>query len=196
MAVEYDVSEETVRRPRVRGTTVSINRLSKRELERGRIENPSVDVNRPKTRGDCEPGGINADRPCPFVSCKYHLYLGVNPRSGAIKTNFPHLEVWEMSETCVLDAAARDGLTLEEVGARMNLTRERIRQIETRTIAALRTLDEVALWVDRDDDAEQETRVPNEARDTASLSSDLATTRLAQRLVYAADIQDALDGEL
>ena len=71
-------------------------------------------------------------RPCPFVSCAHHLYLDVNPDSGAIKLNFPHLEVWEMAETCSLDVADRGGITLEEVGAILNLTRERIRQVEVR----------------------------------------------------------------
>ena len=71
-------------------------------------------------------------RPCPFVSCAHHLYLDVNPETGAIKLNFPHLEVWEMAETCSLDVADRGGITLEEVGAMLNLTRERIRQVEVR----------------------------------------------------------------
>jgi len=83
---------------------------------------------RPRTRGECEEG----DRPCPWVACKYHLYLDVNPETGSIKLNFPDLEVWEMKETCALDIADRGGATLEVVGATMNLTRERIRQMEVR----------------------------------------------------------------
>ena len=74
-------------------------------------------------------------RPCPFVSCSHHLYLDVNPETGAIKLNFPHLEVWEMAETCSLDVADRGGITLEEVGAILNLTRERIRQVEVRGLS-------------------------------------------------------------
>lgn len=54
----------------------------------------------------------------------------MNPENGAIKLNFPHLDVWEMAETCSLDVADRGGITLEEVGAILNLTRERIRQVE------------------------------------------------------------------
>lgn len=56
-------------------------------------------VRRPRTRGECE----HAERPCPFVSCSMHLYLDVNPQTGAIKHNFPHLEVWDMKQTCALD---------------------------------------------------------------------------------------------
>jgi hypothetical protein len=80
----------------------------------------------------------NMPRPCPFVSCAHHLYLDVNPESGAIKLNFPHLEVWEMAETCSLDVADRGGITLEEVGAILNLTRERIRQVEVRGLHKIR----------------------------------------------------------
>jgi hypothetical protein len=79
-------------------------------------------------------------RPCPFVSCKHHLYLDVSARTGAIKLNFPDLEVWEMTETCALDVADRGGTTLEEVGAIMNLTRERIRQVEVKGLAKLAAL--------------------------------------------------------
>ena len=63
-------------------------------------------------------------------------------RTGAIKLNFPDLEVWEMTETCALDVADRGGITLEEVGAIMNLTRERIRQVETRGLLKLRAMAE------------------------------------------------------
>jgi hypothetical protein len=79
-------------------------------------------------------------RPCPFVSCKHHLYLDVSARTGAIKLNFPDLEVWEMTESCALDVADRAGATLEEVGAIMNLTRERIRQVEVKALAKLEAL--------------------------------------------------------
>jgi hypothetical protein len=45
-----------------------------------------------------------------------------------------------MSETCALDVADRGGTTLEEVGAIMNLTRERIRQVEVKGLAKLAAL--------------------------------------------------------
>ena len=64
------------------------------------------------------------------MACKYHLYLDVNPETGSIKMNFPDLEPWELEETCALDIAERGGVTLEEVGAILNLTRERVRQVE------------------------------------------------------------------
>lgn len=125
----------------VRARTISVKRMTKRELEMGRLLYPDVeDVVKPKTRAEC----LEGDRPCPFVSCKHHLYLDVSARTGAIKLNFPDLEVWEMTETCALDVADRGGTTLEEVGAIMNLTRERIRQVEVKGLAKLQALKDMS----------------------------------------------------
>jgi hypothetical protein len=125
------------RKREVRARTISVKRMTKRELELGRLLYPDVeDVVKPTTRAEC----IGSERPCPFVSCKHHLSLDVSARTGAIKLNFPDLEVWEMNETCALDVADRGGTTLEEVGAIMNLTRERIRQVEVKGLAKLQAL--------------------------------------------------------
>lgn len=136
---ESDEARKGRRRRRVRAKTISIRRLSKAELNLGRMMYPETDYERPKTRADC----ANGERPCPFVACKYHLYLDVHPVRGAIKLNFPDLEVWEMNETCSLDVADRGGITLEEVGEIMNLTRERVRQVETTGLAKLQALADV-----------------------------------------------------
>ena len=123
----------------VRARTISVKRMTKRELELGRMLFPESEYEKPKTRAECAEGS----RPCPFVSCKYHLFLDVQPRTGAIKLNFPDLEVEEMNESCALDIADRGGTTLEEVGAIMNLTRERIRQLEVRAMAKVEALSEM-----------------------------------------------------
>ena len=62
-------------------TIPGYRRLSRRERADA-IEYPA-DVERPKTRGECE----NGQRPCPFVSCKWHLYLNVDPLRGSIHTH-------------------------------------------------------------------------------------------------------------
>jgi len=93
-----------------------------------------IDRLRPKTRADC----VNGPRPCLFVSCKHHLFLDVNPNTGSVKLNFPDKEIWELKYTCALDVADQGGITLEDVGQIMNLTRERIRQVEARGLLKLR----------------------------------------------------------
>lgn len=85
------------------------------------------------TRGDCQGGR----RPCPFVSCRYHLYLD-QLAGGAIRLNFPDLAVSELKETCALDVADYGGLTFTEIGEILNLTHERIRQVEARGLRQFR----------------------------------------------------------
>lgn len=91
-------------------------------------------VERPRSRADC----LDMPRPCPFVSCSHHLYLDANPLTGALTINHPHLEVDELAETCSLDVADRGGITLEEVGSLVSLTRERCRQIEERGLSKIK----------------------------------------------------------
>ena len=67
----------------------------------------------PRTRGDCLAG----PRPCPWTGCRYHL--------GPAR------------ESCALDLAGRGGMTLDEIGALLGVTRERIRQIEGTALAKL-----------------------------------------------------------
>ncbi len=129
---------------RYRSKTIAPKRLTRDEKRLAQELVYPEEVERPRTRAECQ----NMERPCPFVSCEHHLYLDVNPDSGAIKLNFPHLEVWEMPETCSLDVADRGGITLEEVGAILNLTRERIRQVEVRGLVKIRHRNGEALGLD------------------------------------------------
>jgi hypothetical protein len=124
------------RKREIRARTISVKRMTKRELEIGRLLYPEMDYWKPRARSECQ----DAPRPCPFVSCKYHLYIDVSAKTGAIKLNFPDLDVWELPESCALDVADRGGTTLEDVGAIMNLTRERIRQVEVKALAKLEAL--------------------------------------------------------
>lgn len=91
-----------------------------------------LDDLRPDTRGEC----LKESRPCPWVMCKYHLYLDVGIK-GSLKLNFPDLGPEEIPVTCSLDIADKGGTTLDEVGNAMNLSRERIRQIEVKVIEKL-----------------------------------------------------------
>ncbi|MBC7174312.1 MAG: DNA-binding protein [Polyangiaceae bacterium] len=136
---EIDDEGDEKPRGRSRARTISIRRLSKSELNRGRLLYPETEYWKPRARAECK----DMERPCPFVSCKYHLYIDVHPVRGSIKLNFPDVEVWEMTETCALDVADRGGITLEEVGDIMNLTRERVRQVETAGLAKLEALADI-----------------------------------------------------
>jgi hypothetical protein len=53
-----------------------------------------------------------------------------------------------MGESCALDVADRGGTTLEDVGAIMNLTRERIRQVEVKALAKLEALRDMSFLRD------------------------------------------------
>ena len=112
-----------------------MKRVTRAELHMGALMYPPVeDIERPRTRAECN----QEARPCPWVSCKHHLYLDINPETGSIKINFPDLEPWEMKHTCSLDVADAGALTLEEIGFITNLTRERIRQVEVRGLLKLK----------------------------------------------------------
>lgn len=113
-----------------RASTINVSRLTKGELEAWRRLYPDIDHERPRTRAECADG----PRPCPYVSCQYHLFLDV-AENGNIKLNFPDIEPDQLAHSCSLDVADRGGATLEEVAALMNLTRERIRQIEVLALA-------------------------------------------------------------
>lgn len=135
--VRTKVRRRRRRRTRPRSKTIAMKRLTREELRIGRLMYPPVEgAERPSCRSECS----EAQRPCPWVACKHHLYLDVNPKTGSIKINFPDLEPWQLSHSCSLDVAKRGGTTLEEVGEIMNLTRERIRQVEVRGLKKLRLM--------------------------------------------------------
>ncbi len=124
------------RKGRRRSRTIPMRQLTREELIQGAELTDLIEYERPQSRADCK----NMQRPCPFVSCRYHLYLEVNDDTGSIKLNFPDMELTEMAETCALDVADKGGVTLEEIGEILNLTRERIRQVESRGLEQLREL--------------------------------------------------------
>jgi hypothetical protein len=105
-------------------TTLS---LTRKEREMSALRLTLVDPDRPRTRGDC----VDGPRPCGWVGCRHHLMLDVNENTGAIRAN-NGLEVEELEESCSLDVADRGGATLEEVAQLMNVSRERVRQIEAK----------------------------------------------------------------
>lgn len=149
----------------VRPKTISLKRMPLYEQERNRMFYPYPDgVERPKTRGEC----CDGPRPCPFVSCKFHLYLDVSEKTGAIKLNFPDLEPDGLVESCALDVADREGTTLEAVGEIMNLTRERVRQVEEKALRKVGADVKLRESAGHGDDPDADGRFPLEP-DTRSL---------------------------
>ncbi len=120
------------RRPKTMSRREMLREQRRRERAGGVLE--IVDYARPSMRSQCAEG----PRPCLYVACKYHLYLDVNVETGSIKLNFPDREPWELEDTCALDVAQRGGVTLEEVGEILNLTRERVRQVEVTGLEKLK----------------------------------------------------------
>jgi hypothetical protein len=133
----------TRRRRPVRGKTFQVNKMPKSFLKLLDVLNPYPEwpVERPQSRAEC----LKMPRPCPFVSCRYHRYVDVNTekKGSQIKLNFPdvldytHLDAENMEHSCILDLAEEGPRTLDEVGELLNLTRERVRQIESRAVKKL-----------------------------------------------------------
>lgn len=86
---------------------------------------PILKVLRPQTRADC----VDVPRPCPFVACRYNMYLDVRD-DGGIRINFPDREPGEMTASCALDLASDGPRTLDLIGALMGVSKERARQLE------------------------------------------------------------------
>jgi hypothetical protein len=81
---------------------------------------------------------VARSRPCLFVSCKHQLYLNSTP-AGSLQLNFPEIDPDELAESCALDVADRGGCPLEEISEALNVTRERVRQIEATALSKLNT---------------------------------------------------------
>jgi hypothetical protein len=100
---------------------------------------------RPRVRGDCAAG----ERPCPWVACRHHLAIDVDVDTGSLKIN-DTLDLTALRATCALDVADAGQRTLEEVGQHLNLTRERVRQLEARGLEKLRA-GLARRWIRKDD---------------------------------------------
>ena len=103
-----------------------------------RIMEIMLDRMTPETRGDCPD-----ERPCPHVSCQYHLKYDESDK-GALVENHPDFAWDEIDVTCALDMADSGETTLGTIGALMGMTRERVRQIEQIAIGKLRANDDAA----------------------------------------------------
>ncbi len=163
-----------------RARAINPKRTSKSALDFGRALFPVAEMEgyeRPKTRRDCLPGGGNEVRPCPWVSCKQHLYLSVTAK-GSLTLDHGDVDVDTLTDTCALDIAERprprtnDGVdadhhaTLDEIGRAVGVTRERARQIiddALSRIADIASTDVVAAFLAAADSARARTGSEAEA---------------------------------
>lgn len=133
-----DVSAESLRR--TRRPVLRVDRLT--NAERAQIAREASEVDRyarPRTRLDCLPGGINGARPCPFVSCKHHLYLDVSyGGSVVLNADVDADELHLLADTCALDVSERGGATQEGIAGLLGVTHQRAEQIESDALAKLR----------------------------------------------------------
>ena len=129
--------DSTIPKGKKRSSTVRPEPVTDEERAEYTVELQWLSENYPKTRADC----VDMEGPCPFVGCRFNLYLDTNESSGSMKINFPDLDFDDLEETCALNMAKRSkgGSTLEDVGQVMNLTRERVRQIEAKALARLQS---------------------------------------------------------
>lgn len=81
----------------------------------------------PENRNNCK----DSIRPCPWVRCNHHLLWALALPWTKMSDDVIVDKLFSMQETCELDVTDRGEVTLEEVGAIFNITRERVRQIES-----------------------------------------------------------------
>jgi len=105
-----------------------INNRARKEGEAG--HEPLL-AGRPRTRADC----VDGERPCPWVGCRYHLWADVT-KSGSLKIAHD-VDPLDLAESCALDVSSEGSHTLEQLADRLNLTKERMRQIEEDALAKL-----------------------------------------------------------
>jgi hypothetical protein len=117
----------------VRPSTIDFRRMPKSICE-AIVRLAPEEYWRPTSRSEC----LRGPRPCPFVGCRYNLYLDVWS-NGNIKLNFPDLEPGEIPphSSCALDVAGDGPQTLDRVAEVLNVTRERLRQLQEQALARL-----------------------------------------------------------
>lgn len=85
---------------------------------------------KPRTRAEC----VGGPRPCPWLSCRQHLYAEVNNK-GRLRVINDEPESW--GETCALDVADYGPCTHEEVGELLGLSRNSVMEVESTALRKL-----------------------------------------------------------
>jgi hypothetical protein len=126
-----DRRRATAAKPKPLQGQLLTGKLTDAEIRFGaQIAELEIEAERPRSRLEC----ANGPRPCPWVSCRYNLYLDVTA-SGSIRVNLP-IAVDKMRESCVLDFDDRPQSQVE-IGDLLGLSRQRAQQIEEHALALL-----------------------------------------------------------
>lgn len=91
---------------------------------------------RPKTRADC----ADVPRPCPYISCRHHLFLDVSFKKLVFNSNAEDPTEMPADASCSLDIADRGVHTFPEMAElfRGGVTRQAIQFIERDAVTKLR----------------------------------------------------------
>lgn len=133
------------RRPRNRSE--SIKRIAKSTLRADAAEYAHeialLSAAAPTMYAQCEAATLGTEEtPCPYLRCRWHLMSSASPRTGAVKIVLPDADgVPDLTRgpTCALRVVDENpgGMTLESIAEMLNMTRERVRQIEGTNLRAL-----------------------------------------------------------
>ena len=103
-------------------------------------------LDRPTHRGDCLPGGSNEQRPCPWVSCRYHTAVqlgGGRPaatkavaRQQIVKLRLAHEALAAGHPSCALDVADLGPQGNATIAAVLGISREYSRRTVAEALAA------------------------------------------------------------
>lgn len=90
----------------------------------------------PKKRSECP-----IERPCPWVSCKYHMCFDIKYAYGKEKIcfYFKENEDWKKKDTCLFDIIKPgEIMTYKEIGSYFGLSKEAIRQIINKALEKIK----------------------------------------------------------
>ena len=149
------------------------------EMLRTRLEYAAelaaAERDRPRTRAECE----QVPRPCPYVSCRWNLYLDVD-EAGRVIIHDGETPIDERSYSCALDVIEDhpDGVELTELAAITCMSREHLARIEEHGRARICGDDVLATAHER----EQETETRRARKLRPVRTSPVAGGDLRQRL--------------
>ena len=88
------------------------------------------------------------ERPCPKFSCPHHLWVEDERRGRPHGGKSPPPKIVERAQSCALDLAEQGEQTTEQVAATLQVTAERVNQLEDRALAKVAAATVVQQYVE------------------------------------------------